>query len=74
VRWLLDTCVLSETVKPKPEPAVLAWLDHHEEGDMAMSVLTLGELAKGIGKLAPGERRKRLEAWPGAMVLNPWPS
>ncbi len=63
MRYLLDTCVLSEVVKPTPEPAVLDWLQQQEESRLFLSVLVLGEVQKGIEKLAPSKRKTRLEIW-----------
>ena len=63
MRYLLDTCVLSELVKPKPEKNVIEWVDAHDEHQLFLSVVTIGELHKGIAKLPEGERRTRLEKW-----------
>lgn len=61
--YLLDTSFLSELVKPKPHPAVVAWADARDEETLFISVLTLGELQKGISKLPDSERWTRLEVW-----------
>ena len=61
--WLLDTCVVSELVKPNPDAGVLAWLDECEESSMYLSVITLGELEKGIAKLGAAPRRAKLHHW-----------
>jgi toxin FitB len=61
--WLLDTNVLSETVRPQPDAAVMAWLDSLQAEQLYISVLTLGELQKGVRLLADGRRRKTLSAW-----------
>lgn len=67
--FLLDTCVLSELVRPRPTTSVLAWLEAQDEGALFVSVLTLGELHKGIAKLAHGSRKKLLSDWvQGALV------
>jgi predicted nucleic acid-binding protein len=63
VRYLLDTCVISEFVKPKPAPAVLAWLRECDESSLYLSVLTLGEIRKGVERLPTSRRRQSLEAW-----------
>jgi toxin FitB len=42
---LLDTCVLSELRRPRPEPAVLSWLDANDDDALFVSVLTIGEIA-----------------------------
>ena len=63
MKYLLDTCVISELVKKEPHPAVIRWLDGCDESRIYMSVLTIGELMKGIAKLADGDRRERLQSW-----------
>lgn len=61
--FLLDTNVISEVVRPKPDPRVARWLETHEEDSMFLSVLTLGEIRKGITTLADAPRKTLLEAW-----------
>jgi toxin FitB len=63
MKYLLDTCVISELVKKEPHPTVIRWLDGCDESRIYMSVLTIGELMKGIAKLADGDRRERLQSW-----------
>ncbi len=63
MKYLLDTCVISELVKKEPHPAVIHWLDAGDESRMYLSVLTIGELIKGITKLPDGERRETLQSW-----------
>ena len=63
--YLIDTCALSEFTKPKPAPSVDAWFTAMPEGSDHVSVLTLGELEKGIKKLATSKRRSTLERWFG---------
>jgi predicted nucleic acid-binding protein len=61
--FLLDTNIVSELIKPKPEPRVTAWIDSTDETLLYLSVLTLGEIRKGIGLLRDAPRRVVLEAW-----------
>lgn len=63
MNYLLDTCVLSELVKPQPEPKVVDWVGDQDEYCLFLSVITIGELHKGIAKLPDGPRRTRLEFW-----------
>jgi predicted nucleic acid-binding protein len=63
VKFLLDTCLISELVKKKPNAAVLKWLDQRDEQSLFLSVLTLGELQKGISRLSIGVRKDDLQAW-----------
>ena len=60
---LLDTNFLSELVRPKPEPRVLEWLEAADEAMLYLSVLTLGEIRKGLAGLPMSKRRTRLETW-----------
>jgi predicted nucleic acid-binding protein len=61
--FLLDTNIPSELIKPKPEARVVAWVDATPESLLYISVLTLGEIRRGIAKLQDASRRVRLEAW-----------
>lgn len=61
--YLLDTCALSEFTKPRPSAAVDTWFANLSMGTEYVSVLTLGELEKGIAKLKPSHRRDELERW-----------
>jgi len=60
---VLDTCVVSETLKRSPEPRVLKWLESLIEEEVFLPSLVLGELRKGIDLLAPGNRRSALLLW-----------
>jgi len=61
--FLLDTNCVSELVRLKPQPRVLEWIEAADEGMLYLSVLTLGEIRKGLVGLPLGKRRTRLEAW-----------
>jgi predicted nucleic acid-binding protein len=61
--FLLDTNCVSELVRVRPEPRVIDWMDAADEGLLYLSVLTLGEIRKGLASLAQGTRRTRLETW-----------
>ncbi len=61
--FLLDTNILSELIKPKPEVKVTTWIDAIEEEQLLLSVLTLGEIRKGIMLLPRSARRTNLETW-----------
>jgi len=61
--FLLDTNCVSELVRIKPDPRVIEWMEAADERMLYLSVLTLGEIRKGLACLAPGKRRTRLEAW-----------
>ena len=61
--FLVDTCALSELTKPKPSPRVSDWFDAAAPEILFVSVLTLGEVRKGIERLGDGRRRARIAAW-----------
>jgi len=61
--FLLDTNCISEVVRARPEPRVLEWMDAADESLLFLSVLTLGEIRKGIAGLPQSRRRTHLESW-----------
>jgi predicted nucleic acid-binding protein len=65
--FLLDTNVASEMVKPKPHPGVLNWIDSADESLLYLSVVTFGEIRKGIASRPDAARRAQLEAWLGSL-------
>lgn len=69
MRFLLDTCVLSESAKPQPDPAVVATLTKLADDAAVISAITVGEIRRGILLLPTGRRRAEVEAWE-ARVLD----
>ena len=61
--FLLDTNVVLEWVKARPNSGVVAWLEAADEDRVFASVVTLAELRYGIERLAAGSRRMRLDEW-----------
>ncbi len=61
--FLIDTCALSELVKPKPSRLVSEWFEATPQEVLYISVLTLGELRKGVERLTHGRRRARIAGW-----------
>ena len=61
--YLLDTNILSETVRRAPNKSVLAWLDRIPGEALFVSVLTLGEIRKGIEAITDKKRREKLRLW-----------
>ena len=57
--FLLDTSVISELVKKSPHGPVLKWIDDQDETLLYLSVITIGELEKGIARLSASARRNR---------------
>lgn len=62
-RYLLDTCVISEFVKPRPEQKVVEWLNSVELEHVYLSAVTIGEIQFGISSRPPSNRRTELEVW-----------
>ena len=58
--WLIDTNVVSEMMRPRPEPQVAAFLDAIEPEGIGLASITVWEVLDGIGRLAPGRRRRGL--------------
>ena len=54
---VLDTNILSELMRPAPNPAVVAWLDRQKPGDVATTTITVAEILFGIERLPAGQRR-----------------
>jgi predicted nucleic acid-binding protein len=63
VNVLLDTNVISEWAKPRPEPRVVEWLAGLDEDRAFISVVTLAELRYGVERLPSSSRRSRLQDW-----------
>jgi toxin FitB len=61
--FLIDTNIISELVKPLPEPNVTEWIENTNESLLYISVLTLGEIRRGIAALPQSRRRATLGAW-----------
>jgi len=70
LRYLLDTCVVSEFVKPRPEVNVVKWLGSIEVDRAFLSVVTLGEVQFGISQRPASNRRTELEVWLNADLLS----
>ena len=60
---VLDTCVVSELVARAPEAQVLGWLDALDPRTVYLSVITIGEIQRGIARLPSSRRRATLESW-----------
>jgi len=64
LNYLLDTCVISELVKSKPDLRVVQWVRAQDEKNLFLSVITIGEIQKGISKLPDGRKKKQqLQNW-----------
>ena len=63
MNFLLDTCVISELVAMQPNPHVVQWVDSVDEDKLFLSAITIGEIKKGIEKLADSRRKDALVEW-----------
>jgi len=63
MRYLLDTNILSNLVKPKPSESLLAWMDEQFDTDLFIASLTVAEIRRGILEKPDGKRRDQLESW-----------
>ncbi len=68
MKYLLDTCVISELVKPSPNPMVLDWLHDIPSERLFLSVITIGEIRKGLTKLPNSKRKDRLTEWLNSLL------
>jgi len=69
--FLLDTNVPSELTRPKSDPRVEAWLEDAEDEQLYFSVVSLGEILKGVTRLPESRRRTELQVWLDN-TLRPW--
>jgi len=63
MNYLLDTCVLSEFTRRRPDQRVLGWMDAIDEESLFISVITVGELQHGIERLPDSHRKTELLSW-----------
>lgn len=63
MKYLLDTCVISELIKKSPDKKVTSWISDIDETELFISVITIGELYKGIKKLPESAKKKFLYSW-----------
>lgn len=68
--YLLDTCLISELVAKQPNQQVLDWLDAQVPETLYLSVITIGEIAKGISKLTDSKRKESLTTWLNETLPN----
>jgi predicted nucleic acid-binding protein len=63
MNYLLDTCVLSEFTRRQPDEKVIRWLDSIDEDKLFISVITVGEIQRGVERLPESPRKTELLAW-----------
>lgn len=62
-RYLLDTNIISNVVKPAPSESLLAWMADQADADLFIASLTVAEVRRGILEAPEGRKRRVLEAW-----------
>lgn len=70
MNYLLDTCVLSEYTRRKPDGKVILWMDAIRDDELYISVITFGEIQRGIEKLTESPRRTDLITWMNEDLVN----
>ena len=63
MRYLLDTNIISNIVKPAPSESLMAWMAEQIDQDLYIASLTVAEIRRGVLEKPAGKRRNRLEAW-----------
>jgi predicted nucleic acid-binding protein len=69
--FLLDTNIPSEMTRSRPQPSVSAWLDDADDDQLYFSVVSLGEILKGVTLVSESKRRRQLQQWLDE-TLRPW--
>jgi len=62
-RYLLDTNIISNLIRPAPSPSLVDWMAGRADGELFISALTLAEIERGIRQLPDGRKKIKLEAW-----------
>ncbi len=70
MKYLLDTCVISELVKQRPNARVVEWLKRQDPDSLYLSFVTVGEINKGIAKRGGDARAIKLEKWLQTTILG----
>jgi len=63
LKYLLDTCAISELTKPQANRGVIEWLESTNSDDLYLSVINIGEIKKGINKLPASKKKQDLLFW-----------
>lgn len=70
MKFLLDTCALSELVKPSPNAGVVEWFSQQDELSLYLAAVSVGELNRGITRLPAGKRKSFLQKWLNENVVK----
>jgi tRNA(fMet)-specific endonuclease VapC len=68
MKYLLDTCVLSAFLKKQSNEKVIKWFDHQLEESLFVSVLTIGEIRKGVTRLPDSKPKAELAVWLNGVI------
>lgn len=63
MKYLLDTCIISELIKPTPNRKVVDWLNELPSEELFLCAITIGEIKKGLIKLPDSSKKERLTLW-----------
>ena len=63
MRYLLDTNIISNIVKPAPSKPLIGWMSEQKDADLFIASLTLAEIHRGVLEKPHGKRRVELERW-----------
>ncbi|MFP4549132.1 MAG: type II toxin-antitoxin system VapC family toxin [Fidelibacterota bacterium] len=63
MNYLLDTCIISELIKNEPNKKVVSWIDSIDEMKLFLSVITIGEIEKGLSKLPKSKQKSLISEW-----------
>ena len=70
MKYLLDTCVISELVKPTPYRKVVDWLNELPAEALFLCAITIGEVRKGLTKLPDSKKKERLTLWLNTLLIE----
>jgi toxin FitB len=62
-RYLLDTNIISDVIKPEPSKSLLAWMGTQRDDDLFIATLTIAEIRRGVLEKPKGKKRNALDAW-----------
>ena len=62
-RYLLDTNIISNVVKPRPSEALIAWMEERDDEDLFIASLTVAEIGRGLLEKPAGKKRAQLQRW-----------
>lgn len=71
MRYLIDTNVICETIKTTPNAKVINWFNNIDNNSLYISVLTIGEIQKGLEKTTDIDRKEKISTWLDHDLL-PW--